>query len=378
MPDNSSLPLVVAAGGDPGGATALAPVLELLLGAGRVRLDVRAYRQACAIWRKRGIPFSELDEQAPISLPDETQVVLTSTSLNGLDLEKRFVFAARGQQVPAVSVIDFWSNYRRRFSIVEETLDCLPDRIAVMDSLAQSEMIAEGFDERKLIITGQPAFDDLATWRPAFTPEHRQAIRHQFGVNGDALLVVFASQPYSAFLAANASFPRYRGFNEKSVAQQLLRALERVAEECGRHITLIIRTHPREDVKGFDDLRSDRVRIQVTAIGDARETVAAADLVVGMNTVLLIEACYLGCLVVSLQPNLNGSDPLPTNRLGFSRAVYSEDKIEPTIREMLLDDGVRRRLGEKLREFQVDGSAARRVEEIVYSLLHTQVAASRS
>ena len=147
---------------------------RLRLAEGRLRIDARAYRHACAMWQKRGLPFQELDEQAEVSLPEGTQLVLTSTSLNGLDLEKRFIVAAQARGIPSVSLLDFWSNYRRRFTSAENTLNCLPDRIAVMDAQARDEMISEGFDSARLIITGQPIFDDLAAWRTAFTSEKRQ------------------------------------------------------------------------------------------------------------------------------------------------------------------------------------------------------------
>jgi len=64
----------------------------------------------------------------------------------------------------------------------------------------------------------------------------------------------------------------------------------------------------------------------------------AADLVVGMNTELLVEACYLGCITLSLQPGLRHPDRLPTNRLGFSRAVYQENEIKPALLELLLNE----------------------------------------
>jgi UDP-N-acetylglucosamine 2-epimerase len=304
-------------------------------------------------------------------------LVLTSTSLNGLDLEKRFIGAARLQGIPSVSVLDFWSNYRPRFSSSGDLLDCVPDRIAVMDGQARDEMIAEGFESQRLFVTGQPAFDDLANWHAGFTPERRQTVRRKLGVQENELLVVFASQPYSAFASTDSSLPQYRGFDERSVAAQLLKTLEEM-ETDGRRITLVVRPHPRESADNFDHLRSDTVRVCVTSDGEARETVAAADLVVGMNTVLLIEACYLGCVVVSLQPGLKGADPLRTNRLGFSRAVYSDNQIAPAIRELLLDESSRRRVIENLEHFRVDGDAAKRVAELVLSLLPTNALFARS
>ena len=88
-----------------------------------------------------------------------------------------------------------------------------------------------------------------------------------------------------------------------------------------------------------------------------------------MNSVLLLEACYLGCLVVSLQPNLQGTDALPTNRLGYSSPIYSESEAFPILREMLLEDTARQAAAEKLAQFRPSGDATQRVAELVCSLL---------
>ena len=52
-------PIIVAIAGDPGGAAAVAPVLDLLRRQGRT-VRALAYRQAVAQWRDRGLDVDEL------------------------------------------------------------------------------------------------------------------------------------------------------------------------------------------------------------------------------------------------------------------------------------------------------------------------------
>jgi len=47
------------------------------------------------------------------------------------------------------------------------------------------------------------------------------------------------------------------------------------------------------------------------------ELLSVYDLVVGMTSIMLIEAYILGCAVVSLQPNLKIKDPLILSRLNL-------------------------------------------------------------
>lgn len=366
MSDSSRLPQVLAVSGDPGGASALAPVVEFLRQTGRAQIEARAYRQACAVWARRGLEFSALDEQAEPVLPDAMQLLLTSTSVNDVNLEKQFTAAARARGITSVAVLDFWSNYRPRFGAEGSGF---PDRIAIMDAQAREEMLAEGFEAERLIITGQPAFDELLTWSESWTAERRHSARAEMGAGEEDLLVVFASQPFSTLCRPGAEIFPSPGYDERVVAALLVQALEKIAAESQRRIVLAIRPHPREDAANLRHLRSDRFPIHIGNEGDSREAVVAADLVVGMNSALLVEACYLGCLVVSLQPNLKLEDTLPTNRRGFSRPAYTEAEVLPALREMLLDESARRAMRQKLAQFRPSGDATQRVAELVCSLL---------
>lgn len=359
---------IFAISGDPGGASALAPVIEALRARGHT-VDARAYRHAIQVWERRGLQSSSWLENLPPVLPLETSLLLTSTSLNGLDLEKQFVAAANVRGIPSLTVMDFWSKYRERFSLAGEELDALPELVAVMDEQARSEMIAADFAAERLVVTGQPAFDELAHWRSGFTKQRRGEVRSEFGVGVEDLLVVFVSQPFAKFRGQDASEPDFMGYDEHSVVALLVAALEKAAEKSGRSIALLVRPHPREYPEDFAALRSARVRIQVSSAGDAREVVCAADLVVGMNTILLVEACHLGCIVVSLQPNMRGLDPLPTNRQDISRAVYTEAEIPAVISNYLFDSETRAQALARLARLPAAGHAADAVADLAESLL---------
>jgi hypothetical protein len=326
---------------------------------------LRAYRQAVDLWRRHGLPVEELAEGAPVEFPHETQVLVTGTSVNGVDLEKQFILAARANGIASIALLDFWSNYRLRFSSREGRLDCFPDRVAVMDTTARREMIEEGFDPARLVVTGQPAFDDLGRWRAAFPVGRRAEVRRAWKVEEDASLVLFASQPISTLCRGAEALLPDPGYDELTVAGLLVSTLEKISAESRKQMTLVIRPHPREDAAAFEQFRSAHVDVRVSREGDVRELIMAADLVAGMSTVLLVEACYLGAVVVSLQPNLNETDSVPTNRLGFSRAIYRAEEVLPSVRELLCDEAARARVVERLENFQSAGDAAEKVADLV-------------
>jgi hypothetical protein len=119
----------------------------------------------------------------------------------------------------------------------------------------------------------------------------------------------------------------------------------------------------------FKDYQSDLFPITVVKSGTARSQVMAADLVVGMNTELLVEACYLGCVVLSLQPGLRHPDRLPTNRLGFSRAVYDQEEIKPILELLLFDEKTRREMLKIVSQFRLTGKSAGNVVRLIYEMI---------
>jgi hypothetical protein len=364
---------VVVICGDPGGASAMAPVLERLQAEGRVSVRALAYREARSVWSRRGLTFEEIPEgtseaDASSLLSESGATALAvGTSVNSVDLEKRFVTAARRIGTPSLALLDFWSSYVDRFGGLDGALSYVPDLIAVMDDTARAEMVEVGFEPARLVVTGQPAFDALPSVRARFTAATREQIRGDLGVRSDALLVAFASQPLAAVYGSTPASPAYLGFTEDEVLAALLRALQGVSQR-GVRVVLALLPHPRQDPRTFEGLSAGDVEAVVSRQHPASEVAMASDLVVGMNSILLVEACYLGCPTLSLQPGLRRPDSLPTNRMGISKAVYNAADIDSEVAALLLDEARRRTLLEQTADFQVDVGAAERVVELIYGL----------
>ncbi len=371
----SRCPVIVSICGDPGGSRAIAPVVAELQRTGGYRLCSFAYGQAPLIWSHGNVPLQELDESTTTngakSILKElnAKLLLTATSLNGVDLEKRFIRAARKLFIPSLVVLDFWSNYVPRFSNESGHLTYLPDRIAVMDEWALSEMVSAGFPQDLLMITGQPALDNLESVRKQFSPERRASIRARLGISGDGTMVLFASQPLARVLGDSLAHPLFPGFTEKSVLAMLIHALERIAKRKETKIDLVVRPHPRENKMNLQSWKPERIRLILDDEIDGREIALASDIVTGMTTMLLVEASFLGCIVVSLQPGLTSTDIVPTNRTGLSRAVYNEQEIEPAMESLLFDEEARQHALRKNLTAHLPEDATQRVVKICNMML---------
>lgn len=361
--------LVVA--GDPGGANAVAPVIEEFNRDGCSKIIPYAYNEAVGLWESRGINVTALPDNCTIQdingiiqriRPD---LLLTATSYNSKHYENYFIFAANREGIRSVALLDYWNNYWIRFRDSTGTT-FLPNLIAVMDERARVEMIGEGFDPASLIVTGHPAYDDLNVWRERFDAEKREKIRADLGVQKDHLLVLFASEIQYSVTAGEQLYP---GYTNVEIITRLIAVLDEISTETGQGITLLIRPHPREDQRMFEGLRGEGIDLIVSGSHHGRDIVLTADLVTGMTTNLMVEACYLGCIVLSLQHQPLLGDPLITNRLGVSKVVYNKKDFKPAVQEVLMDSVVREQMRQRLQAFQADGMATSRVITIIHKML---------
>jgi hypothetical protein len=377
--NDSGQPLIVAAAGDAGGAAAVLPVIQFLSSSGTCKVQTLAYRQAATLFSKRNVPFRQLEESfnlgdaiASLSSP-AASMLLCGTSVNDLELEKPLIDAANRLRIPSLAVLDYWSNYAARFSQGEGDLAHLPSRIAVMDQSARTEMIAEGFDPERLVVTGQPAFDDLEPTRSRFNDVRRQTFRQEIAIAAEQILVTFFSQPLSAgFGKSGDSNPRESiGYDERIIMPAVIETLAVIARRRTQEIALAIRPHPRESIDWYRSLSTPDplLRLLVTTEGESREWAMASHLVAGMTSVILVEACFLGCPVVSVQTGLKGRDVLPTNRLGLSRAVYHLGELDRCIDQLLFDDSARSALRTELDGLQNTQGATQRIVSLIDQMI---------
>lgn len=298
---------ILVCASDAGGANALVPVLERLEaglgrppavageGAGR-----RVFR-----WAGRRVLRGEADALLDRVRPD---VVLTGTSW-GDTLDKRLVGAARGRGVFTVSVVDMWSYYRERFSTPgSAALDRLPSLIAVMDARARREAVAAGIPADRLVVTGQPHLEAVA--RRGRSPAVARAARRwrQRWARRGRRLVLFASEAVARDFSPGG--PRDRGYTEKRVLRELLSA-------CGEAFDVVVKMHPQNTLR--DVFQKGPVAFVKNVPPDV--CVEAVDVVVGMTSMLLLEAALMGKPTISFQPGLTGKDFFVGNRVGLTRAV---------------------------------------------------------
>lgn len=362
-----------------GGAEALAPVIERMRYSHNVLLLAKDF--AMPIFQEHNLEYKTYATHSDKTLttlirnqwhglmPD---VVLTSaTSLPWNDMTERLLWIwAREHSIPSIAVIDQWQNYGLRFSGCnpDEYLAYLPTRITTLDEQARQEMINEGIPEELIVVTGQPALDALFDERKAFTSADRKAIREKIGAEQDSFLVIFASEAFQH------DYSNSLGYTEQSTLEFLIRTLSAVVEETGMRLHLVVKYHPQNIPSDFAGVDFSQVRLKFP-IGVIRQEiqprplVLASELVVGMTSVLLIEAILLGLPTISVTLNSKDNSDLVATRVGALPWLRAESEATDSISRLIKDVDYRIRWLERQKTLNVLPNATERVALEVEKLL---------
>lgn len=312
---------IIFAAQDPGGFNAVLPVIKELKKKKNFLLKLILANQAQDIAEREKINYQKgnrLTEKKLTKLIQEEHpdLIFTATS-QGLSIEKRITKIAKAKKIKTLAIIDFWSNYKLRFSAPgTENLAYLPDHILVIDKIMKKEMINQNFEPKRIIITGNPFFDGFPQLIKSKNKEE---------------IISFFCQPFSELF--KKSDKAYLGYNEIQVFEDLVKVFEKLQIK----IPIKIKFHPRaKRLNKFDKIiRNSKLNISIEKKLTAEDLIKKSKLVVGMNSMVLFQAAMMGKSVLSYQPNLRKPDPLISNRLGLSMAVYKKKNLYPTLKRLL-------------------------------------------
>lgn len=336
---------ILLAAQDPGGFNSLVSVIKILK---KKRIDIKVLlaNESCLIAKKNNINFLDCSDFSQEKLETafknfNPKIVVTATSF-GLSLDKKMLKLAKEAGVPAVSIVDFWSNYKFRFSNPEtEDLAYLPDTICIIDEFMKSGMNKEGFDKKILRVTGNPFFDGFK--KISKTKES---------------YFLFVSQPFSELGMPDFDEVKiFRGFVDSLVAIK-------------DNTPIIISLHPREKNKEkFKEIiLGANIKIEISdKSGD--DLVNDAKIVLGINSMALFRAALKGKKVISYQPGIKkDKDVLMSNNLGLSELVYDFNKLGQTMKKLLEKKGNQIKL-EKIRKEYVGNNSTQKVVKIILDMI---------
>jgi hypothetical protein len=269
-----------------GTAAAFTALLDALEASGEA-VVVGALGTAQTAWAERASLTGDTFTDIEGGLEQGTRPRLLITGTSGAPDDDALSWRwAHDRGIPTVAFVDSWVNYAARFTARQGGwVSPLPEVIAVIDEAARQGMREAGLPDERLRVLGSPAFDGLLARRTAI-PSRAEGIE-----------LLFASQPL-----VGRGLPA--AWNEHAALDLLLNALETL--DVGVPITLVLRRHPAEAEGVFDarlqPSRSGGLRLRVDERVDRVEAIASAHAVLGIVSMLQVEAQWLGRPALSIQP----------------------------------------------------------------------------
>lgn len=373
---------IVAASWHPGGVNAIAPVIKTLIKAKKTEVVAVGYQFSEKIFQQKGIgcktiasyglkdvSLGSMIQLLEAELPD---LVLTGTGCQSEEnrdiIEQTLTLAARKKDIKSLAVLDFWGNYSLRFHDIytKETLKFLPDKIAIMDEIAQQAMLDEGFDGERLVITGNPYFDELGRLSTEYTEDKRKTTRSALGISNSAYLVTYATGIFADLRLLG--WP----FTDLDCVEILCLGITQLKEEKRKNVSLLLKKHPREKKERFEELfgYASTFDIAVTKSDyDTRLAVLASDLVVAPASTVLLEAILMGRDALSLQPGRAREDDFILNKLNLIPHAYDKEKGIELVKQVISGAGAINKYRKKIKTFQIKGGATERVAKLAHKMM---------
>jgi hypothetical protein len=275
---------ILFASSDPGPGRLIAALLKPARRRGH-KVQLLGAGASAKIWRDFGEKIQDVstgDIQIPYPKPD---IIVTGTG--STEIERHLWQIGAQESIPTIGLLESWVNVSRRF--VRNQINIQPQALGVPDRQLQQEIMAADWCSADVAVIGQPHLQTqtqtLIKKRSKRQPSKQRRI-------------VFFSEIMPDETSAN-----WRGYNQFNVAEGILSELK-----DDNNIFLTFRLHPREDpsiwhdwfqAQGYPDGGLNLISID----DNPEDLLINADLVIGMTTMMLLEAHLLGIPCLSLQPN---------------------------------------------------------------------------
>lgn len=322
---------------DPGAVNFLAPLPAAFAAEGIGAAFVADPRLSESL-ELRDVAFEPLDPACgadDVLRSHQPAVLVTGTSEFADCMGLKTIDAARRAGVPSIAVIDMAANAAGRFrGGGVNPLQHAPDWLAVCDDATGDSFRALGFPENKIVVCGHPHFDWIRDRVRKLARAGRAAARQRhFAAAGDRHVMVFVAESVDRIEPAfSRRSPEYtlhgRGSSDYRTAIVLEEILDAVAAMRPKPY-IVLRLHPKNQADEFAAYRGEVDMF--SAGGDPVSVVWAADSVVGMTSMLLVEAQILGVPTLSILPRAcekelivttaNGLTPVATTRADLRREL---------------------------------------------------------
>lgn len=301
---------------EPGGAEILIPIINNMLKDKDFSITILGYGYALDRLKKHNIDYNqikpiEINDFSILELYKPDYIITSATSLPQKDMSEKYLwYNAKQKNIPTIAFLDQWQNYSIRFSGVyeNEKLSYQPDFINCINDIGKKDMIGEGFDANKLIEFGHPYLSSLQEIKI-----DKQFILNELNLSNEKNTVLFVSE------AIMENYGVSRGYTQYNTIDYFLKNNEFLKDK-----QVIIKLHPKDEISKFKEYQN---LILIKNEYSSLEMISIADYIIGMTSIMLIEAYILKKNVLSIQLNSNEDLLLLSKEKKISKVTTDTHKI---------------------------------------------------
>jgi hypothetical protein len=269
-------------------------------------------------------------------------LVLAGTSENPDTLGLKLIAEARRRGTASVAIVDGPASAEYRFrGRGADPRGFAPDRLLVPDDLTRRRFLKIGFASDHVVDCGHPYYDRVRAAGHKLQRLGHNAVRARVFPDApkNRPAVVFLAEVSEGLVPG--TYQRggdYTLAGRGSSDQRTLIVLEEVLDALAPiqpRPYVVVRLHPKNRESEFAAYRHEFDFISQG--GAALETTFAADLVVGMTTVLLFEAAIIGQATLSVIPRPIEAEWLTGIGLGVIPAVHTRESLRDILPAAVAD-----------------------------------------
>lgn len=319
---------------------------------------------------QRGVKSSPVPDSISaqdLLMRERPRLVIVGTSENPDTFGFELVLASRRLGIMSVGVIDSVGNAEYRFrGRTDNPLQYAPDWLIVPDQWTKDVYVALTYPLKNIAVCGHPHYDRVFGIKKSLDEENKSELKKKLfpACTSDRQIVVFVSE-----ISTGLNPDQYKksseytllGHGDRSertaiVLQEFLDVVNTVQPKP----YLVLRMHPKNTAEEMAPFLQDFD--QLSQHEPALRVVYAADLVVGMTTMLLQEAAIMGKQTLSIVPRAIEACSLQTIRAGITACVTTRKELSCLLPNVLKDPKII--TGDVIDSFFPSGSLCKTTEFI--------------
>ena len=318
--------------------------LPKLLNSNGYRSVILANGASCQYLDARGISYDSVSIKSPKQILDfyKPNVFLVGTTENPDSLGLLLTNQAKLIDIMTIGFVDMFCNANKRFKgRSSNSLFYCPEVLLVPDINTKDAYIGLGYNDHDVTVTGHPHYEFVHKWGKQVSNKEKMLLRKKIfpGALNDRPVVVFISEGKDLLdESASLKNEKYSFVGRGDSKFRTMIALEELIDgllSVNLRAHIVLRLHPKDNKSDYAGIINEVSQLSI--VENPLEVVIAADLVVGMTSMLLLEASILEIPTLSILSVESEKEWMPNTISGVTTVVSNREELALTLESKVLN-----------------------------------------